>query len=52
MIKKKNVTMLLVLSATAVLTRAQIPAPDSGRFTEQIEAFMDWDKKNSFPEEG
>lgn len=52
MIKKKNVTMLLVLSATAVLTRAQLPEPDLGRFTEQIEAFMDWDQKNSFPEEG
>ncbi|MDR8392436.1 GDSL-type esterase/lipase family protein [Aliifodinibius sp. S!AR15-10] len=43
----------LVLLLTCNLLNAQtVEDPDPGRFQEQIEVFMQWDAKNSFPEDG
>jgi lysophospholipase L1-like esterase len=42
------ITILLFQCAAGL--NAQTPAPDHDRFSQEINAFIQWDRKNSFPE--
>jgi len=53
--KRKRIFLFLVLLCVfmAALTgqEARVPDPDPSRFHEEIDAFVQWDKKNSWPDE-
>lgn len=43
--------LLLAASSLSPSVGAEAPDPDPGRFQESIEAFIAWDRRNSFPED-